>query len=356
MSNTIVPHPQLTVPAQPGLQHQRYQLITWKIEGYNGGQDPGEEPQQPLWTVMVLSSLPPSPPLREQGDALTILETREPSDAQINDPSRSLDHDMLDPPSDRGPERGVVPSSGRPTTLHRKRTSRRRDAPSAQLNTQGSSSSASPDPVMQELRRSVRTTLFHADIQNRFHKKSETIDSRQRHAVQASGHIIRTTGQASGEVNAVANRSRQSASHAMPTSGPGTDDVGQDNLRQTPCLDMPDLNEPRVEDSENVGRMPRDRLRGLLKRAAPRGQERARKLGRASSRGPEAPIVVYNDRARLSLPFGFPADLVADSGVAEGTMSCSCSRVGFTSEGNPEPMQVEASCSHVTKMMPYIIP
>ncbi|OSX57032.1 hypothetical protein POSPLADRAFT_1158354, partial [Postia placenta MAD-698-R-SB12] len=30
----------------------------------------------------------------------------------------------------------------------------------------------------------------------------------------------------------------------------------------------------------------------------PRGQERARKLGRASSRGPEAPIVVYNDPAR----------------------------------------------------------
>ncbi|OSX65740.1 hypothetical protein POSPLADRAFT_1131548, partial [Postia placenta MAD-698-R-SB12] len=28
------------------------------------------------------------------------------------------------------------------------------------------------------------------------------------------------------------------------------------------------------------------------------GQVRARKLGRASSRGPEAPIVVYNDRAR----------------------------------------------------------
>ncbi|KAF9807241.1 hypothetical protein IEO21_08293 [Rhodonia placenta] len=36
----------------------------------------------------------------------------------------------------------------------------------------------------------------------------------------------------------------------------------------------------------------------LLKRAAPRGQERARNLGRASSRGPEAPIVVYNDPAR----------------------------------------------------------
>ncbi|KAF9802476.1 hypothetical protein IEO21_09903 [Rhodonia placenta] len=36
----------------------------------------------------------------------------------------------------------------------------------------------------------------------------------------------------------------------------------------------------------------------MLKRADPRGQERARKLGRASSRGPEAPIVVYNDRAR----------------------------------------------------------
>ncbi|OSX56257.1 hypothetical protein POSPLADRAFT_1050779 [Postia placenta MAD-698-R-SB12] len=329
MSNTIVPHPQLTIPAQPGLQHQRYQLITWKIEGYNGGQDPGEESQQPLWTVMVLSSLPPSPPLREQGDALTILETREPSDAQINDLSRSLDHDMLDPPSDRGPERGVVPSSGRPTTSHRKRTSRRRDAPSAQLNTQGSSSSASPDPVMQELRRSVRTTLFHADIQNRFHRKSETIESRQRHAVQASGHIIRTTGQASGEVNAVANRSRQSASHAMPTSGPGTDDVGQDNIRQTPCLDMPDLNEPRVEDSENVGRMPRDRLPPI-------------QLGPA-------------DRA-VSLPFGFPADLVADSDMAEGRMSCSCSRVGFTSEGNPEPVQVEASCSHVTKMIPYIFP
>ncbi|KAF9806975.1 hypothetical protein IEO21_08418 [Rhodonia placenta] len=36
----------------------------------------------------------------------------------------------------------------------------------------------------------------------------------------------------------------------------------------------------------------------LLKCADLRGQERARKLGRASSRGPEAPIVVYNDRAR----------------------------------------------------------
>ncbi|KAF9804669.1 hypothetical protein IEO21_09306 [Rhodonia placenta] len=38
--------------------------------------------------------------------------------------------------------------------------------------------------------------------------------------------------------------------------------------------------------------------RFLLKRADPRGQERARKLGRASSRGPEAPIIVYNDPAR----------------------------------------------------------
>ncbi|KAF9808502.1 hypothetical protein IEO21_07857 [Rhodonia placenta] len=36
----------------------------------------------------------------------------------------------------------------------------------------------------------------------------------------------------------------------------------------------------------------------LLTRAGPRGQERARKLGRASNQGPEAPIVVYNDRAR----------------------------------------------------------
>ncbi|KAF9813357.1 hypothetical protein IEO21_05649 [Rhodonia placenta] len=48
-------------------------------------------------------------------------------------------------------------------------------------------------------------------------------------------------------------------------------------------------------------------LASVLKRADPRGQERARKLGRASSRGPEAPIVVYNDpaqctyRTRLSL-------------------------------------------------------
>ncbi|KAF9806314.1 hypothetical protein IEO21_08720 [Rhodonia placenta] len=40
--------------------------------------------------------------------------------------------------------------------------------------------------------------------------------------------------------------------------------------------------------------------RVLLKRADPRGQERARKLGRASSRGPEAPIVVYNNPARSS--------------------------------------------------------
>ncbi|KAF9813108.1 hypothetical protein IEO21_05768 [Rhodonia placenta] len=36
----------------------------------------------------------------------------------------------------------------------------------------------------------------------------------------------------------------------------------------------------------------------VLKRADPRGQERARKLGRASSRGPETPIVVYNNPAR----------------------------------------------------------
>ncbi|KAF9806912.1 hypothetical protein IEO21_08479 [Rhodonia placenta] len=264
MSNTIVPHPQVTAPAQPGLQHQRYQYFTWKIEGYNGGQDPGEESQQPLWTVMVLSSHPPSPPLREQGDALTILETREPSDAQIKDPSSSLDHGMLDPPSDRGSERGVVLSRGRPITSHRTRTIRRRDAPSAQLTTQGSSSSASPDPVMQELRRSVRTTLFRADIQNRFHKKSlQTIDSRQRHAVQASGHIIRMTGQASGEVSAVASRSRQSTSHAMVRMEIQEGTTGLDNLRQTPCLDMPDLNEPRVEE-ENVGRMPRDMLRGSL--------------------------------------------------------------------------------------------
>ncbi|KAF9799890.1 hypothetical protein IEO21_10485 [Rhodonia placenta] len=35
----------------------------------------------------------------------------------------------------------------------------------------------------------------------------------------------------------------------------------------------------------------------MLKRAALRGQERARKLGRTSSRGPEAPIVVYNNPA-----------------------------------------------------------
>ncbi|KAF9817273.1 hypothetical protein IEO21_03533 [Rhodonia placenta] len=38
----------------------------------------------------------------------------------------------------------------------------------------------------------------------------------------------------------------------------------------------------------------------VLKRADPRGQERARKLGRASSRGPEAPIVVYNNPARCT--------------------------------------------------------
>lgn len=33
----------------------------------------------------------------------------------------------------------------------------------------------------------------------------------------------------------------------------------------------------------------------VLKHANPHGQERARKLGHASSRGPETPIVVYND-------------------------------------------------------------
>ncbi|EED84253.1 predicted protein [Postia placenta Mad-698-R] len=38
----------------------------------------------------------------------------------------------------------------------------------------------------------------------------------------------------------------------------------------------------------------------LLKHADPRGEERARKLGRASSRGSEAPIIVYNDRARCT--------------------------------------------------------
>ncbi|KAF9812174.1 hypothetical protein IEO21_06316 [Rhodonia placenta] len=36
----------------------------------------------------------------------------------------------------------------------------------------------------------------------------------------------------------------------------------------------------------------------MLKHANPRDQEQARKLGRASSRGPEAPIVVYNNPAR----------------------------------------------------------
>ncbi|KAF9814397.1 hypothetical protein IEO21_05131 [Rhodonia placenta] len=36
----------------------------------------------------------------------------------------------------------------------------------------------------------------------------------------------------------------------------------------------------------------------LLKRAGPRGQERACRLGRASNWGPEARIVVYNDPAR----------------------------------------------------------
>ncbi|OSX56096.1 hypothetical protein POSPLADRAFT_1062972 [Postia placenta MAD-698-R-SB12] len=42
------------------------------------------------------------------------------------------------------------------------------------------------------------------------------------------------------------------------------------------------------------------RTRELLKRADPRSQERAHKLGRASSRGPEAPIVVYNDPAQCT--------------------------------------------------------
>lgn len=150
---------------------------------------------------MVLSSHPPSPPLREQGDALTILETREPSDAQIKDPSSSLDHGMLDPPSDRGSERGVVLSRGRPITSHRTRTIRRRDAPSAQLTTQGSSSSASPDPVMQELRRSVRTTyatrrshaLRHGDMDNKDRSDGRSQRRLTRPTLSPSGHLVRTT-------------------------------------------------------------------------------------------------------------------------------------------------------------------
>ncbi|EED84664.1 predicted protein [Postia placenta Mad-698-R] len=54
----------------------------------------------------------------------------------------------------------------------------------------------------------------------------------------------------------------------------------------------------------------------VLKRADLRGQERARKLGRASSRWPEAPIVVYNDPARCRRP----VDLMAVSPIVNGLL------------------------------------
>ncbi|KAF9807747.1 hypothetical protein IEO21_08082 [Rhodonia placenta] len=59
------------------------------------------------------------------------------------------------------------------------------------------------------------------------------------------------------------------------------------------------LRECRVPRSRECARALTCFARGsVLKHADPRGQERARKLRRASSRGPEAPIVVYNDPAR----------------------------------------------------------
>ncbi|KAF9800044.1 hypothetical protein IEO21_10448 [Rhodonia placenta] len=65
----------------------------------------------------------------------------------------------------------------------------------------------------------------------------------------------------------------------------------------------------------------------LLKHADPRGQERARKLGRVSSRGPEAPIVVYNNPARCTY----------------------CTRLSLTGIASPwtnAPRAVRTSCSN----------
>ncbi|OSX63687.1 hypothetical protein POSPLADRAFT_1138787, partial [Postia placenta MAD-698-R-SB12] len=87
----------------------------------------------------------------------------------------------------------------------------------------------------------------------------------------------------------------------------------------------------------------------------PRGQERARKLGRASSRGPEAPIVVYNDparctyRTRLSLTgIATPVDKRAPH------RSHRCSNIGMFGYGIgaavvlPDPQTTHSMCrSHL---------
>ncbi|KAF9806907.1 hypothetical protein IEO21_08474 [Rhodonia placenta] len=223
MSSTIVPQPQMTVPAQPGLQHQPPQIqkkllaigepftdkyFTWKVEGYDRRQrlrnDPGRDPQQPLSTVFVPSSVQPSLPLGEQGKARTIPETREPSDAQIHDGSRGSKYDMLDLSSDRSSGRDAIPSRGQSAALHRTRTGRQGDArptaPPARLAPQECSSPASPDPVMQELRRTVRTTytprrsypLHHdADGKGRLDGRSQRRATRP--TLPPFGHLVRTT-------------------------------------------------------------------------------------------------------------------------------------------------------------------
>ncbi|KAF9800981.1 hypothetical protein IEO21_10237 [Rhodonia placenta] len=66
------------------------------------------------------------------------------------------------------------------------------------------------------------------------------------------------------------------------------------------------MRQVKVSEAEGLvqvrGRRPRSRSPGrepgVLKHANPHDEEQARKLGRASSRGPEAPIVVYNDPAQ----------------------------------------------------------
>ncbi|EED83696.1 predicted protein [Postia placenta Mad-698-R] len=223
MSNTIVPHPQLTIPAQPGLQHQPPQIqkkllaigepftdkyFTWKVEGYDRRQrlrnDPGRDPQQPRSTVFVPSSVQPSLPLGEQGKARTIPETREPSDAQIHDGSRGSKYDMLDLSSGRSSGRDALPSRGQSAALHRTRTGRQRDArpaaPPARLAPQACSSPASPDPVMQELRRTVRTTYTPrrsyplrpgADGEGRLDGRSQRRATRP--TLPPFAHLVRTT-------------------------------------------------------------------------------------------------------------------------------------------------------------------
>ncbi|EED78972.1 predicted protein [Postia placenta Mad-698-R] len=224
MASIIVPQPQAIVPARPAFQHWPYQVqkkvkaigkpftnqfFTWKIQGYNAQQeqcsDTGGEPdglsQQSICAVLVPFPLPPPLPLREQR---TIPVTWEPSGAPIHDASSSSDYDMRDASSDSDSERGVVPPSDQPAALHCTRLSPLRDlcltTLPAELATQRCSQPASPDPALQELRRTVRTTLttrrsrtlrHDADGKNRLDGRSQRRLTRP--TLPSFGHVVRTT-------------------------------------------------------------------------------------------------------------------------------------------------------------------